>query len=149
MASTTAGSPLRAAAELIQTLDVAYAEMTNNAADAAKDAEDARKNARAASEIARRYIHRSYPEVQSSFGDAPSQRRRNTNPEDEDEDDDDDEEQEDDSGQADVDSGNTNYFGEIDTFYFRKSVFQIYEILSKFWEKIIQNIKILQLWWFL
>ena len=93
MASTTAGSPLRAAAELIQTLDVAYAEMTNNAADAAKDAEDARKNARAASEIARRYIHRSYPEVQSSFGDAPSQRRRNTNPEDEDDDDDDDEEE--------------------------------------------------------
>lgn len=61
-------SPLKAAADLIQTLDLAYAEMTHCAADAARDAEQARRNARTASEIARRYIHRSYPKVSTSFG---------------------------------------------------------------------------------
>ncbi len=65
-------SPLKAAADLIQTLDLAYSEMTNCAADAARDAEEARRNARTASEIARRYLHRSYPKVQSTFGGSPS-----------------------------------------------------------------------------
>ena len=72
MASMAEASPLKAAADLIQTLDTAYAEMTNNAADAAKDAETARKNARVASEIARRYMHRSYPKAQSPFGSSPT-----------------------------------------------------------------------------
>jgi hypothetical protein len=65
--------PLKAAADLIQTLDMAYSEMTHCAADAAKDADVARRNARAASEIARRYLHRSYPKVQSlsPFGAKP------------------------------------------------------------------------------
>lgn len=63
-------SPLKAAADLIQTLDIAYAEMNSCAADAARDAEDARRNARAASEIARRYLNRSYPKVHSPFGAA-------------------------------------------------------------------------------
>lgn len=70
--SSSSVSPLKAAADLIQTLDLAYAEMTHCAADAAKDAEEARRNARTASEIARRYLHRSYPKVQTSFGGAPS-----------------------------------------------------------------------------
>ena len=66
-------SPLKAAADLINSLDMAYTEMTNNAADAARDAENARKNARAASEIARRYLHRSYPKDTPSrpFGASP------------------------------------------------------------------------------
>lgn len=61
-------TPLKEAADLIQTLDIACSEMNNCAEDAARDAETARKNARAASEIARRYQHRSYPKAQSSFG---------------------------------------------------------------------------------
>jgi hypothetical protein len=65
-------SPLKAAADLIQTLDIAYAEMTHYAADAAKDAEEARRNSRTASEIARRYLQRSYPKIPSNFGGAPS-----------------------------------------------------------------------------
>jgi chromosome segregation ATPase len=63
-------SPLKAAADLIQTLDIAYSEMNSCAADAARDAEDARRNARAASEIARRYLNRSYPKDRSPFGAA-------------------------------------------------------------------------------
>jgi len=62
-------SPLKAAANLIQTLDIAHTEMTGFAADAARDAESARRNARAAQEIARRYQNRSYPKVKSSFDD--------------------------------------------------------------------------------
>ena len=65
-------TPLKAAADLIHSLDVAYVEMTACAADAARDAEEARRNARAASEIARRYLNRSYPKVQSSFGGTPT-----------------------------------------------------------------------------
>ena len=65
-------SPLKAAADLIQSLDIAYTEMTHCAADAAKDAEEARRNARTASEIARRYLQRSYPKIPSDFGGAPS-----------------------------------------------------------------------------
>lgn len=68
----TGVSPLKAAADLIQTLDIAFAEMTNCAADAARDAEEARRNARTASEIARRYLQRSYPKIPSNFGGAPS-----------------------------------------------------------------------------
>jgi hypothetical protein len=60
-------SPLKAAATLIQTLDVAHTEMSSFAADAARDAESARRNARAAHEIARRYQSRSYPRTKSSF----------------------------------------------------------------------------------
>jgi len=52
-------SPLKVAASLIQSLDLAHTEMTRFAADAAADAERARRNARAAQEIARRYQHRS------------------------------------------------------------------------------------------
>jgi hypothetical protein len=62
-------SPLKAAATLIQTLEIAQTEMTSFAADAARDAESARRNARAAQEIARRYQNRSYPRVKSSFDD--------------------------------------------------------------------------------
>jgi hypothetical protein len=69
-------SPMKAAADLIQSLDIAYSEMTNFAADAARDAEIARRNARAASEIARRYLHRSYPKVQTPFGLCPSTPQR-------------------------------------------------------------------------
>lgn len=61
-------TPLKEAADLIQSLDIACTEMNNCAEDAARDAETARKNARAASEIARRYLHRSYPKTQSQFG---------------------------------------------------------------------------------
>lgn len=65
-------SPLKAAADLIQILDTAYADMNSFAADAARDAEDARRNARAASEIARRYQNRSYPKSHSPFGSSIS-----------------------------------------------------------------------------
>lgn len=53
-------SQLQAAADLIRTLDQAYAEMNSNAADAAKDAEIARRNSRAASEIARQYANQNH-----------------------------------------------------------------------------------------
>ena len=84
-------SPLKAAADLIQILDNAYADMSSFAADAARDAEGARRNARAASEIARRYQNRSYPKVHSPFGssspprtphvDGESKLQENDNPE--------------------------------------------------------------------
>jgi hypothetical protein len=62
-------TPLKDAASLIHTLDQAYADMNSQAANAARDAQEARKNARAASEIARRYLHRSYPSSnESPFG---------------------------------------------------------------------------------
>eukprot|EP00934_Nitzschia_sp_Nitz4_P005229 Nitzschia sp. Nitz4//scaffold426_size8320//833//2395//NITZ4_009126-RA/size8320-processed-gene-0.5-mRNA-1//-1//CDS//3329551612//5219//frame0 len=48
---------LEAAADLIRSLDAAYTEMSHHAADAAKDAEMARRNSRAASEIARRFMN--------------------------------------------------------------------------------------------
>ena len=54
-------SPLKVAASLIQSLDIAHTEMTSFAADAAADAEIARQNARTAQEIIRRYQNRSYP----------------------------------------------------------------------------------------
>jgi hypothetical protein len=54
-------SPLRAAANLIQSLDIAHTEMKSLAGSAAADAENARRNARTAQEIARRYQNRSYP----------------------------------------------------------------------------------------
>ena len=65
-------STMKAAQELIASLDTAYSEMRHSAADAARDAENARRNARAASEIARRYLHRSYPKTQTQFGAGPS-----------------------------------------------------------------------------
>ncbi|KAG7364611.1 hypothetical protein IV203_037813 [Nitzschia inconspicua] len=65
----TSESPLKAAATLIQSLDIAHTEMSSFAADAARDAESARRNARAAHEIARRYQNRSYPKTKSSFED--------------------------------------------------------------------------------
>jgi hypothetical protein len=52
---------MSAAADLIRTLDSAFAEMSSLSISAAKDAEDARRNARAASEMARRYTSRSFP----------------------------------------------------------------------------------------
>jgi len=54
-------SPLREAAHLIQSLDMARTKMIGSAADAATEAETARRNARTAQEIARRYQNRSYP----------------------------------------------------------------------------------------
>jgi hypothetical protein len=57
----TESSPLKVAASLIQSLDIAHTEMTSFAADAAVDAERARRNARTAQEIVRRYQNRSYP----------------------------------------------------------------------------------------
>ena len=59
---TLAKSPssLSAAADLIRTLDSAFAEMSSLSTEAAKDVEEARRNARAASEVARRYAARSY-----------------------------------------------------------------------------------------
>jgi len=53
--TTTTTTTDTAAAELIHTLDTAFAEMSSFAATAARDAEVARKNARAAAEIARLY----------------------------------------------------------------------------------------------
>ena len=53
-------SSLTAAADLIRTLDLAFAEMSSLSTSAARDAEDARRNAREASEVARRYTTRSY-----------------------------------------------------------------------------------------
>ncbi|CAJ1969120.1 unnamed protein product [Cylindrotheca closterium] len=62
-------SPMKEAADLIQMLDITCTEMNNCAADAARDAETARKNARAASEIARRYMTRSFPKkTEAPFG---------------------------------------------------------------------------------
>ena len=65
-------SPHKAAADrLIEALDIACAEMNFCAADdAARDADAARRNARASSEVARRYLNRSYPKVHSPFGAA-------------------------------------------------------------------------------
>mmetsp|Transcript_24989 Transcript_24989/g.58977 ORF Transcript_24989/g.58977 Transcript_24989/m.58977 type:complete len:640 (-) Transcript_24989:234-2153(-) len=54
-------SPLREAAHLIQSLDIARTRMMGSAADAATEAETARRNARTAQEIARRYQTQSYP----------------------------------------------------------------------------------------
>lgn len=54
---------LTAAADLIRSLDSAFAEMTSLSSSAAKDAEDARRNARAASEVARRYTSRTFPKA--------------------------------------------------------------------------------------
>jgi len=51
---------MTAAADLIRTLDSAFLEMSSLSASAARDAEDARRNAREASEVARRYTARSY-----------------------------------------------------------------------------------------
>ena len=48
-----------AAADLIKTLDSAFASMNQNAVAAARDAEEARRNARTASELARLYQHQS------------------------------------------------------------------------------------------
>ncbi|KAL3931302.1 MAG: hypothetical protein SGBAC_011372 [Bacillariaceae sp.] len=60
---------MQEAADLIQMLDITCTEMNNCAADAARDAETARKNARAASEIARRYMTRSFPKrTEAPFG---------------------------------------------------------------------------------
>ena len=53
-------SSMTAAADLIRELDSAFHEMTSLSASAARDAEDARRNARKASEVARRYTARSY-----------------------------------------------------------------------------------------
>lgn len=53
-------SSMTAAADLIRTLDCAFSEMSSLSASAARDAEDARRNAREASEVARRYTARSY-----------------------------------------------------------------------------------------
>jgi hypothetical protein len=53
-------SSLTAAADLIRTLDSAFAEMSSLSASAARDADNARRNAREASEVARRYTARSY-----------------------------------------------------------------------------------------
>jgi hypothetical protein len=61
MTPRTEPSPLKVAASLIQSLDIAHTEMSSFAADAAADAERARRNARTAQEIARRYQNRSYP----------------------------------------------------------------------------------------
>eukprot|EP00536_Pseudo-nitzschia_multiseries_P012795 jgi/Psemu1/209694/e_gw1.508.16.1 len=54
-------SPLREAAHLIQSLDIAHTKMMGSAAYAATEAETARRNARTAQEIARRYQNQSYP----------------------------------------------------------------------------------------
>jgi hypothetical protein len=63
-------SPLRAAANLIQSLDIAHTEMKSLAGSAAADAENARRNARTAQEIARRYQNRSYPTFKMDALDA-------------------------------------------------------------------------------
>ena len=64
--ASTATTSLDAAADLIRTLDEAFAEMSTYAASAAEDAEEARKNARAANEVARRYKHRTYKNYSGS-----------------------------------------------------------------------------------
>lgn len=75
---TVTKTPLKDAADLIESLEISCVEMTNFAADAARDAEVARKNARAASEIARRYTVRSFPKSKSQFifGSSPPRRTR-------------------------------------------------------------------------
>eukprot|EP00957_Ditylum_brightwellii_P054619 4138308-Ditylum_brightwellii.AAC.1 len=63
---------LTSAKELIRSLDIAFADMTSSAASASEDAEDARRNARAASEVARRYTGRSYTgDVTSRYRSSP------------------------------------------------------------------------------
>ena len=70
-------TPLKEAGDLIQTLEISCIEMSNCATDAAHDAEIARKNARAASEIARRYTVRSFPKSTTFvFGSSPPRRNR-------------------------------------------------------------------------
>lgn len=69
---------LTAAADLIRTLDSAFEEMSSLSASAAKDAEDARRNARAASEVARRYTARSFPQqklIAAAASTPPSPKR--------------------------------------------------------------------------
>jgi len=68
--------PLNAAADLIKTLDSAFAEMSSLSASAAKDAEEARRNARAASEVARRYTSRSYPKTPFGSSTSPKMARK-------------------------------------------------------------------------
>ena len=55
------GATLKAAAELIHTLDTAYAKANAENATTALDAEEARSAARTAAEIVRRYTTRSHP----------------------------------------------------------------------------------------
>uniref|UniRef100_A0A7S4N042 Uncharacterized protein n=1 Tax=Odontella aurita TaxID=265563 RepID=A0A7S4N042_9STRA len=51
---------LSAAAELIHSLDRAFSEMSESAAEASREAEDARRAARNAGDVARRYASRNY-----------------------------------------------------------------------------------------
>jgi hypothetical protein len=60
-------SPRTAAADLIRSIDNAFAEQNSKSVDAARDAEEARKNARIASELARRYRTGSSPRVGDVF----------------------------------------------------------------------------------
>lgn len=65
-------SPLKMAASLIQSLDIAHTEMTSFAADAAANAERARRNARTAQEIVRRYQNRSNTMLKIDKLEAPN-----------------------------------------------------------------------------
>jgi hypothetical protein len=70
---SSSSSSLSAAADLIKTLDSVYAEVNHSAVTTARDAEEARKNARAASEVARRYGYQSarIPPSLSSISSIP------------------------------------------------------------------------------
>jgi hypothetical protein len=56
-----------AAADLIRSIDTAFAKVSSSSANAARDAKEARKNARIASELARKYRARSSPRDSSIF----------------------------------------------------------------------------------
>jgi hypothetical protein len=60
-------SPRTAAADLIRSIDHAFAEQNSKSVDAARDAEEARRNARIASELARRYRIGSSPRAGDVF----------------------------------------------------------------------------------
>jgi hypothetical protein len=69
---------LKAAAEIINTLDSAYAEMKAQAASSAREADEARNSAREAAEILRRYTTRSHPREGSVTFDSRSSSAANT-----------------------------------------------------------------------
>lgn len=55
MMETSTGNHKTAAADLIRSIDTAFAKVSSSSVDAARDAEEARRNARIASELARKY----------------------------------------------------------------------------------------------
>lgn len=73
-------SSLSAAADLIRTLDTAFSEMSSYAVTAAKDAEDARRNARAASELARLFSEEDTGTSEESSASTPPREKKQPSP---------------------------------------------------------------------